>query len=53
MCVLSLLLYSLFTHACMARHDSNAIIKFVDDTTVVGLINNETACREEVRVLAV
>ena len=54
-CVLSPLLYSLFTHDCMARHDSNTIIKFADDTTVVGLItdNNETAYREEVRDLAV
>jgi hypothetical protein len=54
-CVLSLLLYSLFTHDCMARHDSNTIIKFADKTTVVGLIidNDETAYREEVRHLAV
>jgi hypothetical protein len=39
----------------MARHDSNTIIKFAHDTTVVGLItdNNETAYREEVRDLAV
>ena len=51
--MLSPLLYSLFTHDCMARHDSNTIIKFSDDTTVVGLINDETAYREEVRVLAV
>jgi hypothetical protein len=38
-CVLSPLLYSLFTHDCMARHDSNTIF------TVVGLItdNDETA----------
>ena len=38
-----------------ASHDSNTIIKFADDTTVVGLIpdNNETAYREEVRDLAV
>ena len=49
------LLYSLFTHDCMARHDSNTIITFANDTTVVGLIinNNETAYREEVRDLAV
>ena len=53
-CVLSLLLYFLFTHDCMARHDSNTIIKFADDTTVVGLIsdNDKTAYREEVRDLA-
>jgi hypothetical protein len=38
----------------MARHDSNTIIKFADDTTVVGLItdNDETAYREEVRDLS-
>jgi hypothetical protein len=38
----------------MATHVSNSIIKFADDTTVVGLItnNDETAYREEVRALA-
>jgi hypothetical protein len=54
-CVLSPLLYSLFIHDCMAKHDSNTIIKFADDTTVVGLItdNDETAYRVEVRKLSV
>ena len=54
-CVLSPLLYSLFTHDYMARHVSNTTIKFADDTTVVGLIiyNDKTAFREEVRDLAV
>jgi hypothetical protein len=35
----------------VAKHDSSTIIKFADDTTVVGLItdNDETAYREEVR----
>ena len=49
-CVLSHLLYSLFIYDCTARHDSKIIIKFADDTTVVGLItnNDETAYREEV-----
>ena len=53
--MLSPLLYSLFIHDCAFKHDSNTIIKFADDTTVVGLItdNNETAYREEVRDLAV
>ena len=39
----------------MARHNSNTIIKFADDTTVVGLItdNDKTAYREEVSNLAV
>ena len=48
-CVLSPLL----THDCVVKHNSNTN-KFADDTTVVGLItdNDETACREEVRDLA-
>ena len=39
----------------MAKHDSNTIITFAEDRTVVGLItyNDETAYREEVRDLAV
>jgi gmma-aminobutyric acid receptor subunit gamma/cGMP-dependent protein kinase 2 len=53
--VLSPLLYSLFTHDCVAKHASNLVIKFADDTTVVGLITNneETAYREEGRALGV
>ena len=37
----------------MAKHDSNTIIEFADDTTVVGLItdSDKTAYREEVREL--
>ena len=54
-CMLSPLLYSLFPCDCTARHNSNTIIKFADDTTVVGLItdNDETAYREVVRDLEV
>jgi hypothetical protein len=39
----------------MARHKFNTIIKFADDTTVVGLIKDDvkTAYSEEVRDLAV
>ena len=53
-CVLSPLLYSLFTHDYTARHDSYTIIKFADDTRVVGLITDkdETAYSEEFRDLA-
>ena len=51
--MLSPLLYFLFTHDCTARHDTNTIIKFADDTTVVGLITDKTAYKEEVRDLAV
>ncbi len=52
-CVLSRLLYSLYTHDCTATHSSNVIVKFADDTTVIGLItdNDETAYREEVSTL--
>ncbi|KAM4623656.1 protein NLRC3-like [Polymixia lowei] len=48
-CVLNPLLYALFTHDCVATRSSNAILKFADDTTILGLISNndETAYREE------
>ena len=54
-CFLSPLLCSLFTHDCVAMHASNLIIKFADDTTMVGLItkNNKTAYMEEVGALRV
>ncbi|KAK7877923.1 hypothetical protein WMY93_031452 [Mugilogobius chulae] len=52
-CVLSPLLYSLFTYDCTARHSSNTILKFADDTTILGLItnNDESAYRDEVKSL--
>ncbi len=52
-CVLSPLLYSLYTHDCTATHSCNVIVKFTDDTTVIGLItdNDETAYRAEVNTL--
>ncbi|KAK2877087.1 hypothetical protein Q8A73_023740 [Channa argus] len=52
-CVLSPLLFTLLTHDCVAMHSSNHIVKFADDTTVVGLIskNDESAYREEVQRL--
>ncbi|KAK7896601.1 hypothetical protein WMY93_021926 [Mugilogobius chulae] len=40
-CVLSPLLYTLFTHDCVASHNNTSIIKFADDTTVIGLITGE------------
>ena len=53
-CVLSPLLYSLFTFDCTPVYGSNTIVKFADDTTVIGLISNndESAYREEVKHLA-
>ena len=49
-CVLSPLLYTLLTHDCTASYESNSIIRFADDTTVIGLITggDETAYRSEV-----
>ena len=32
-----------FTHDCTARHDSNTIIKFADDTTVVEMVKKTPA----------
>ncbi|KAL0173817.1 hypothetical protein M9458_029785, partial [Cirrhinus mrigala] len=53
-CVLSPFLYCFYTHDCTASYDSNLIVKFADDTTVVGLISrgDEVAYREEVLKLA-
>ncbi len=52
-CVLSPLLYSLYTRDCTATHSSNVIVKFADDTTVTGLITDkdDMAYREEVITL--
>ncbi len=43
-CVLSPLLYSLLTYDCSATFSSNHVVKFADDTAMVGLIssNDET-----------
>ncbi len=52
--VLSPLLFTLLIHDCTSKFSSNHIIKFADDTSVVGLIstNDETHYREEVAQLA-
>ncbi len=49
--MLSPLLYTLYTHDCSASHDTTALIKFVDDMAVIGLIknNDEAAFREDVK----
>ena len=49
-CMLSPLLYSLFTHDCMTKPDSNTIIHFADDTTVVAfgcMMRQPTGSRSE------
>ncbi len=52
-CVLSPLLYSLYTHDCVSSHSSTSIFKFADDTVILGLItnNDETAYLDEVERL--
>ena len=49
-CVLSPILYSLFTNDCISSSESVKIAKFADDTTLVGLISNndETVYRQEI-----
>ena len=52
-CVLSPMLYSLFTYDCASCHKSTQILKFADDTTVQGLItnSNESEYRDQVNKL--
>jgi hypothetical protein len=47
------MLYSLFTHDCLSCHVHTKILKFADDTTVVGLITNsdESEYRDQVNKL--
>ena len=49
-CVLSPLLFSLYTNCCTSSHDSVKLIKFADDTTLIGLISggDESVYRREV-----
>ncbi len=52
-CVLSPLLYSVYTNVCVSHCKSVQIFKFADDTTLIGLItnNNESYYRREVSTL--
>ena len=47
------MLYSLFTHDCLSCHVHTKILKFADDTTVIGLITNsdESEYRDQVNKL--
>ncbi len=52
-CVLSPLLYSLYTHDCWSSHSSTSIEQFSEDTVVLGLVSNndETAYLDEIERL--
>ncbi len=54
-CILSPLLFSLYTNDCTSKDPSVKLLKFADDTTVIGLIKDGdmSACRQEVEQLAV
>ncbi|KAK3557509.1 hypothetical protein QTP70_028344, partial [Hemibagrus guttatus] len=54
-CVLSPLLFSLYTNDCTSTDPSVKLLKFADDTTVIGLIQDgdESAYRQEVEQLVV
>ncbi len=54
-CVLSPLLFSLYTNDCTSKDPSVKLLKFADDTTLIGLIQDgdESAYRQEVKELAV
>ncbi len=54
-CVLSPLLFSLYTNDCTSKDPSVKLLKFADDTTLIGLIqdSDKSAYRPEVEQLAV
>ncbi len=54
-CVLSPLLFSLYTNDCTSKDPSVKLLKFADDTTLIGLIQDgdESSYRQEVKELAV
>ncbi len=54
-CVLSTLLFSLYMNDCTSKDPSVKLLKFADDTTLIGLIQDgdESAYRQKVKELAV
>ncbi len=54
-CVLSPLLFSLYTNDCASKDPSIKLLKFADDNTLIGLIqdSDKSAYRQEVEQLAV
>ncbi len=54
-CVLSPLLFSLYTNDCTSKDPSVKLLKFANDTTLIGLIQegDESAYKQEVKELAV
>ncbi len=54
-CVLSPLLFSLYTNDCTSKNPSVELLKFTDNTTLISLIQDgdESAYRQELKELAV
>ncbi len=52
-CVLSPLLFSLYTNDCTSKDPSVKLLKFADDTTLIGLIqdSDKSAYRQEVKAV--
>ena len=50
---MSPLLYSLYSHGCVATYSSNLLVKFADDATVIGLLtdDNEEDYRRDIHNL--
>ncbi len=53
-CVLSPLLFTLYTYNCDNRHGENSVVKFANDTTTISQITNnkEISYREQINNLA-
>ena len=53
-CVLSPLLFSLYSNSCTSSHQSVKLLKFADDSTIIGLISggDESAYRWEIDHMA-
>ena len=46
--VLSPLLFTLYTHECTHRHQENSIVKYANNTTIIGrIINNDEGSYQE------
>ncbi len=43
-CVLSPLLYILYTNDCISKHSNRFFLKFADDTVIMSLVENNETC---------
>ena len=50
-CIMSPMLYYLFTHDCLSCHVRTKILKFADDTTVILTTSDESEYRDQINKL--